>query len=135
MATQTQTQTGSVPINMPGRKILKLDSAKGPVYREISTAAPRAATAEEIPVIDLTNLSSENVEDRKAIALKIKEAAEKTGFFYIKNHGVEEQVIENAKSAAIKYARPQISSFSLELQAYTRQIHGTANGTQATGCT
>jgi non-haem dioxygenase in morphine synthesis N-terminal len=96
MATQTTTTTA------PGRKILTLDSSHGTVYREISSAPPRAATAEEIPIIDLFKISSTNIEDRKSIALKIKAAAENTGFFYIENHGVEEEVIENAKASAME---------------------------------
>ena len=96
MSTQTATAT------KPGRKILTLDSSHGKVYREISDAAPRAATAEEIPVIDLAKIQSKTLEDRMNIAFQIKSAAENSGFFYIKNHGVEEDVIENAKAAAIK---------------------------------
>jgi isopenicillin N synthase-like dioxygenase len=72
------------------------------LYTEISSAPPRAATAEEIPIIDLSKLSSKNLEDRKGIALKIKAAAENTGFFYIENHGIEEEIIENAKESAMK---------------------------------
>lgn len=97
MATQTVTTTA------PGRTILRLDSAHGNVYREISSAPPRVATSEEIPVIDLSDMSSEDVEARLSIASKIKAAAEHIGFFYIKNHGVDEKVIENAKAAALKY--------------------------------
>jgi hypothetical protein len=97
MTTQTNTVT------KPGRKILTLDSSHGTVYREISSAPPRAATAEEIPIIDLLKINSKNLEDRKSIALKIKAAAENTGFFYIENHGIEEGVTENAKASAVKY--------------------------------
>jgi hypothetical protein len=86
----------------PGRKVLTLDSSHGKVYREISDAPPRTATSEEIPVIDLSKITSQTLEDRISIALKIKVAAEQSGFFYITNHGVEEVVIENAKAAAIK---------------------------------
>jgi hypothetical protein len=96
MTTQIATVTA------PGRRILTLDSSQGPVYREISSAPPRAATAKEIPIIDLSNINSKNLEDRKSIALEIKAAAENTGFFYIENHGVDEGVIENAKQSAMK---------------------------------
>jgi len=96
MATQTATVTA------PGRKILTLDSSHGTVYREISSAPPRAATAEEIPIIDLSKISSKSLEDRMIIALKIKAAAENTGFFYIENHGIDEGVIQNAKSSAME---------------------------------
>lgn len=97
MATQTTTSSTT-----PGRKILTLDSSHGTVYREISSAAPRAATAEEIPIIDLSRIGSEDLHDRKNIASKIKAAAENTGFFYIENHGVDEGIIANAKSAAMR---------------------------------
>ena len=96
MASQTTT------VIAPGRKILTLDSSHGTVYREISSAAPRAATVEEIPIIDLSKISSKNFEDRKSIALKIKAAAENTGFFYIENHGIDEEVIEKAKASAME---------------------------------
>lgn len=96
MTTQTATTI------TPGRKILTLDSSHGTVHREISSAPPRAATFEEIPIIDLSKISSRRIEDRKIIALKIKAAAENTGFFYIENHGVDEEVIANARGAAMK---------------------------------
>jgi hypothetical protein len=84
----------------PGRKVLTLDKSHGKVYRE-SDAPPRIATSEEIPVIDLSKITSQKLKDRLSIALKIKVAAEQSGFFYITNHGVEEVVIENAEAAAI----------------------------------
>jgi isopenicillin N synthase-like dioxygenase len=79
-----------------------LDSSHGTVYRETSRAPPRAAIAKEIPIINLSKISSKNLEDRRSIALKIQAGAEKTGVFYIENHGVEEGMIENAKAAAMK---------------------------------
>ena len=96
MATRTSTAT------KPGRKTLTLDSSHGKVYREISDAPPRAATAEEIPIIDLSRIQSRTLEDRMNIALQIKSAAENSGFFYIENHGVNDDVIEKAKAAAMK---------------------------------
>lgn len=98
----TQMATETTTVLAPGRKILTLNSAHGNVYRDISTAPPRAATAEEIPIIDLSKINSKNLEDRKSIALKIKAAAENTGFFYVENHGIEEEIIENAKASAMK---------------------------------
>jgi isopenicillin N synthase-like dioxygenase len=57
----------------------------------MSSAPPRAATAKEIPIIDLSKMSSGNIEDRRDIAMKIKAAAENTGFFYTKSHGIDEE--------------------------------------------
>jgi isopenicillin N synthase-like dioxygenase len=73
---------------------LELATAEGPVYRQVSTAAPRKPTAEEIPVIDLSNLNGDFA-SRAAIAAKVRVAAENTGFFYVKNHGISEDTIRN----------------------------------------
>lgn len=74
---------------------LILRSHRGTVTRNVSTAEPRAASLEEIPIIDLANLNGSPA-DRRAIAAKVKEAATASGFFYITNHGISETVIENA---------------------------------------
>lgn len=39
---------------------------------------------------------------RAELAKSIKTAAEGTGFFYIKNHGIDEGTITNARKAAMK---------------------------------
>lgn len=96
MATLTETDT-------PSDKQKTLDSIYVQGSRTISSAPPRPATTEEIPVIDLSGLYSEHVEDRKSIAREIKKAAENIGFFYIKNHGIKEEVIERATEEALKY--------------------------------
>jgi isopenicillin N synthase-like dioxygenase len=74
---------------------LELATAEGPQYRQVSTTPPRKPTAEEIPIIDLSNLDGDFA-SRAAIAAKVKVAAENTGFFYVKNHGISESMIGNA---------------------------------------
>lgn len=74
---------------------LELATAEGPQYRQVATTPPRKPTAEEIPIIDLSNLDG-NYESRAAIAAKVKAAAENTGFFYVKNHGIPERIISGA---------------------------------------
>lgn len=76
---------------------LELRTAYGPVFRDVLNIPPRDCTAEEIPIIDLTPLYSSKLEDRKALALKIRAASLNTGFFYIKNHGIDQDIIVNAK--------------------------------------
>ncbi|MCC4981717.1 2-oxoglutarate and iron-dependent oxygenase domain-containing protein, partial [Klebsiella pneumoniae] len=46
------------------------------------------SVAKDIPVIDLAESFSHDIEKRKAVAWEIHKAARQTGFFYIKNHGV-----------------------------------------------
>lgn len=41
---------------------------------------------DEIPIIDVAGMFSENLEDRKAVAEKIREACHRIGFFYVINH-------------------------------------------------
>jgi hypothetical protein len=76
---------------------LELTTAYGPVFRDVLNTPPRDCTADEIPIIDLTPLYSEMLKDRKELAKEIRVAAVNTGFFYIKNHGIEEKTIADAK--------------------------------------
>ena len=78
---------------------VELLTLQGPEYRRVSTAPPRPATLEEIPVIDLHNLDL--TEDEKMeVAASIVSAATGSGFFYIKNHGIPDEVITNALAQA-----------------------------------
>ncbi|KAI1628830.1 putative gibberellin 3-beta hydroxylase [Exophiala viscosa] len=60
-----------------------------------------ATDADEIPVIDVDGIYSEKLEDRQAVADKIREAAHRIGFFYVVNHRFDpklaEDVFEQAK--------------------------------------
>ncbi|EIT75475.1 isopenicillin N [Aspergillus oryzae 100-8] len=86
MATQTYTQ-------------IELLSANGSVLRRVSTAPPRLPTDDEIPIIDLAPIDG-TLDERKALASRIKTASENTGFFYIRNHGIPEELIQNSLSQA-----------------------------------
>jgi hypothetical protein len=87
----------------PSTTKLELRTAYGPVFRNVLNVPPRDCTSEEIPIIDLTPLYSDNLEDRKKLASQIKGAAVNTGFFYIKNHGVSEQIIADAKKQLLMF--------------------------------
>jgi isopenicillin N synthase-like dioxygenase len=41
-----------------------------------------------------------NLEARKAIAARVRTAAQNTGFFYIENHGIPEELIQDALAQA-----------------------------------
>lgn len=76
---------------------LRLRTAYGPVYCTVSKAPPRPCSKSEIPVIDLETIYRDEIEHRKAVAAQIRQAAESSGFFYIKNHGIASEVILNAR--------------------------------------
>lgn len=90
---------------------LELRTAYGPVFRDVLNTPPRDCTVEEIPLIDLAPLYSSRLEDRKGLALEIRTAASNTGFFYIKNHGIDEKTIENAKKQLLaSVLEPRLTS-------------------------
>ena len=76
---------------------LELRTAYGPVFRDVLNNPPRDCTAEEIPIIDLSPLHSPKLQERKELANLVRAAAVNTGFFYIKNHGIDEKTIADAK--------------------------------------
>jgi hypothetical protein len=84
---------------VPATTQLELMTAYGPVFRTVSTAAPRDSLPEEIPVIDISTIN-DGPEARKALATKFKAAAESIGFFYIENHGISQEVISKAENQA-----------------------------------
>lgn len=81
---------------------LELRTAYGPVYRDVSTKPPRDARSDEIPLIDLGGLHGSDAQ-RDQLVKEIKQASENTGFFYITNHGISREVIDNASKAAIRF--------------------------------
>jgi isopenicillin N synthase-like dioxygenase len=56
-----------------------------------------------IPIIDFGGAFSTNVDDRKAVAMQIHDACSKTGFFYLSNHGVAEELIGRAFDATREF--------------------------------
>ncbi|KAI1798960.1 Clavaminate synthase-like protein [Daldinia bambusicola] len=90
---------------MAGVTKLELRTALGPVYRDVLPNPPRDCTADEIPIIDLGLVFSENLSDRRSVAANIRSAATNNGFFYIKNHGIPEEVIAQCKKQVINFMR------------------------------
>jgi isopenicillin N synthase-like dioxygenase len=80
MATTTVVEVDPAPLNLTlgnGQKIyFHSDESIG---------------ADEIPVIDIGGIFSDDIEDRKVVAEKIREACHRIGFFYIVNHGIDEE--------------------------------------------
>ncbi|KAL1519414.1 hypothetical protein AB1Y20_022938 [Prymnesium parvum] len=62
------------------------------------------ATEAEIPVLDLgPYFASGKVDDLEAVARRLREAADATGFHYVSNHGVPSSLIEEAFDAARRF--------------------------------
>jgi len=69
------------------------------IYRD---ASPRGAFT-EIPVIDVSPLSGTDQNAMTALAEEIRLACSRVGFFYIRNHGIEHDVIDRAYTAAKRF--------------------------------
>ncbi|EGN98192.1 hypothetical protein SERLA73DRAFT_183109 [Serpula lacrymans var. lacrymans S7.3] len=76
---------------------------------------------QDIPIIDLQNATSEHFSLRRALANEIRDACINVGFFYIKNHGIPENIIEATLSSAKNF-------FDLPISAKTElDIHKSSN--------
>ncbi|KAH8892320.1 2OG-Fe(II) oxygenase superfamily protein [Thozetella sp. PMI_491] len=117
----------------PGFTKLLLNSYNGPYYKIISTKAPRDCTADEVPVIDLARLDGD-LGMRKMLAKEIIRAAETTGFFYIKNHGVSEETIKRAHDAALAFFKSPLDKKAMVSEHKSKYFIGWS-GLKETGTT
>jgi isopenicillin N synthase-like dioxygenase len=88
----------------------------------------------EIPVIDFKDAYNKDLEIRKLLARKIYEACVRVGFFYIKNHTVDDSIINNIFSAAKDFFQlPLDEKLSIEskksphFRGYTKLMVATAD--------
>lgn len=101
MATTTEGASG------PGTYKLELATAYGPAYRDVLKTPPRDCDPSEVPVIDLSGIYSD-LASRQALAATVRRAAENTGFFYIRNHGIPGATIDAALAQAkVFFAQPE----------------------------
>ncbi|KAI6107662.1 hypothetical protein EDD16DRAFT_89984 [Pisolithus croceorrhizus] len=78
------------------------------------TAASVSGAFDSIPIIDIGHASTPD--ERIALAQQIREACVNVGFFYIRNHSIPQQTIDNVFSAMKAY-------FSLPLETKMKLYH------------
>lgn len=89
-------------------KLLQLASPDGPVFRKVRVAPLRDARSDEVPVIDVSGMYSQEPEARAKVARAIAQAATNSGFFYICNHDIPENIITAAyESATAFFKQPE----------------------------
>ncbi|ROV96955.1 hypothetical protein VSDG_04128 [Cytospora chrysosperma] len=79
-------QTTTLSKSETGPRTVKLHN--GQVFTFNSNVS---TNLEKIPVIDASRIWSERLEDRQAVAEEIRQASRTIGFFYLLDHGIDEQ--------------------------------------------
>lgn len=77
-------------MNQHGNPYVYFHAGSDVSYREVADTPSSFAS---IPTIDLTEIDSPFLDKRKKIAKDVYSACHDCGFFYIKNHGIPEEVI------------------------------------------
>jgi isopenicillin N synthase-like dioxygenase len=75
----------------------------------MSYADAKAIATTAIPVIDMTSLHEGTVDGARQVAGQLLEAAETVGFFYVRNHGIPQDLIARTDAVARRF-------FSLHLE-------------------
>ena len=69
----------------------------------MSYATARRIDAGEIPVIDVAPLADDATDAAAAVGAQMREAAERVGFFYVRNHGIEASLLASAEAVARRF--------------------------------
>lgn len=80
--TMSQTSTTQAEASTEKRPlVIKLQNGQ-----TFSVESNEAVDADEIPIIDVTDIYCDSLEKRQAVAEKVREAAHRIGFFYVVGH-------------------------------------------------
>ncbi|KAI0762015.1 Clavaminate synthase-like protein [Trametes elegans] len=80
------------------------------------TNARTESAFEEIPIINLEHAQSTDPHARKALAEEIRDACVNVGFFYVKNHGIPENIVSATVAAARRFfALPESTKAALDI--------------------
>lgn len=80
-----------------------LTTGNGPRLLKGSGLDAERVPFDSLPVIDLAPIFGEDPEAKRALAVALRRACSEVGFFYVKNHGVPQTVIEGAFATAQRY--------------------------------
>jgi isopenicillin N synthase-like dioxygenase len=69
----------------------------------------------EIPIIDLAGAFSDNLDERRKVAQEIYVACSQIGFFYVKNHGVDLDLIKRCQKAGLGFFQDLSHEQKMEL--------------------
>jgi hypothetical protein len=89
-------QSGSRPASSPSH----IASTMSAVPASDGSIDAKRGAFHEIPIIDFADAFGKDLEKRKAVAATIYDACVRVGFFYVKNHGVDDLVMTNVFGAA-----------------------------------
>ncbi|KAF7185975.1 2-oxoglutarate-Fe(II) type oxidoreductase hxnY [Pseudocercospora fuligena] len=71
--------------------VVYFHSGSEATYRKVNKTANNAGSFTSIPTIDISNIDSPDLGERRAIAKQIYEACTTSGFFYAVNHDISEE--------------------------------------------
>jgi len=91
---------------------------------KLDSTVVRAATAEEIPVIDVGDLLSGRPGSAPALAAQIKQACIGTGFFYVSSHGLEQHLKLLLESMKEYFDTPETDKAAASIDQYQRGFRG-----------
>ncbi|KAF8627376.1 hypothetical protein AX17_006191 [Amanita inopinata Kibby_2008] len=80
------------------------------LLQEKASADSQHGSFDKIPVIDLANIKCSDASLRNDLAKQVRDACINVGFFFVKNHGIPEDVIDGAIDMAKRF-------YSLPLEA------------------
>ncbi|KAK4957394.1 hypothetical protein LTR10_005356 [Elasticomyces elasticus] len=100
----------------PETEYVTFHAAKGKLSRPVLKGDAKTSTFESIPKVDFTNMWSESLADRKAVAMKVGKAFREVGFMYAVNHGIPADVQERtAKVAKEFFALPMEEKMKIHI--------------------
>ncbi|HCF73521.1 MAG TPA: isopenicillin N synthase family oxygenase [Gammaproteobacteria bacterium] len=70
---------------------------------DANTAESREINFSEIPLIDLAPLYSDNISAKQQMAAELREACIQVGFFYVKNHGIPDSIMQGVQAQTERF--------------------------------